>query len=843
MMMAARLPASFQEQVVIQGGYKDDTKGLWSEIWNTLMGYINADDSPNKLQQKELLVDLMSQFLSRVAHDSKFYLTCTSTVLRASLEQANCRPLTAAQAFEALHEYAIRILAQPWRAEFTKINMYSGYYVHTVQSRLLEAHRLLEEMGFRVDVTSQTATLREPVDVDQVTKAAIDTLMASVECRIIERILESLPAGAYTPLGVLCYRSSYVGGVEAAVHHLNVTLRQRNFQRYFAPPTEVSGGGGGGGGAAPPVYPWHPAPAAAPTALPPVPTARLVDVGEREPRDNQGWIPKTIRHQPAERSEQRSPAPAALLPATLDEHQLASWDLVGDAATTATAGTSPQVRQPPSYDSLDDSWGYVLNSLDRRRPVSGRYDNVPELDEADGQRGASFQRSATLPTPRSEPRAPPRGGRGYVAAGQERQTYDQQPKQAPLSNGSARPPATETRNGMGPESSAVTRQQQHYHQQQQHQQHHNEPQQQHYHHQQQQQYQQQPQQQHYQQQPQHPQQHQQYQQQQHHQHHSQQQQQYNQQPQQQYKQQQQSQQHRQHQVPAGSDRAGSTMDSAPPRPPPPTEVSAAPQRPPTYEYSDSVRAAALAEHDPAPRGSLPSEYGGVEHNPAPRPSLPADYHQVAAQQVSQKTHQTARQTPQQTPHVQASHSLPRDVHPNSRGSPANDNLMPRSSSLVSDHSKTPRPAAGEQGTAPRSAGGGRGNGAGDSGNSRRPSSQRPSPRPEPSPEPAARPRASPSEPRRPELGAWPTRPEPTAAAPADEQWSCHACTYLNPVSVRVCSMCGKTRQTGSRPAPVAPVAAPPVDPPDDLACPKCTLLNSRRARKCGACEAELQPAK
>ncbi|KAF0295487.1 Protein tamozhennic [Amphibalanus amphitrite] len=615
MMMAARLPASFQEQVVIQGGYKDDTKGLWSEIWNTLMGYINADDSPNKLQQKELLVDLMSQFLSRVAHDSKFYLTCTSTVLRASLEQANCRPLTAAQAFEALHEYAIRILAQPWRAEFTKINMYSGYYVHTVQSRLLEAHRLLEEMGFRVDVTSQTATLREPVDVDQVTKAAIDTLMASVECRIIERILESLPAGAYTPLGVLCYRSSYVGGVEAAVHHLNVTLRQRNFQRYFAPPTEVSGGGGGGGGAAPPVYPWHPAPAAAPTALPPVPTARLVDVGEREPRDNQGWIPKTIRHQPAERSEQRSPAPAALLPATLDEHQLASWDLVGDAATTATAGTSPQVRQPPSYDSLDDSWG------------------------------------------------------------------------------------------------------------------------------------------------------------------------------------------------------------------------------------DSVRAAALAEHDPAPRGSLPSEYGGVEHNPAPRPSLPADYHQVAAQQVSQKTHQTARQTPQQTPHVQASHSLPRDVHPNSRGSPANDNLMPRSSSLVSDHSKTPRPAAGEQGTAPRSAGGGRGNGAGDSGNSRRPSSQRPSPRPEPSPEPAARPRASPSEPRRPELGAWPTRPEPTAAAPADEQWSCHACTYLNPVSVRVCSMCGKTRQTGSRPAPVAPVAAPPVDPPDDLACPKCTLLNSRRARKCGACEAELQPAK
>ena len=62
--------------------------------------------------------------------------------------------------------------------------MYSGYYVHTVQSRLLEAHRILEEMGFHVDAASQTATLREPVDVDQVTKAAIDTLMASVECRV-----------------------------------------------------------------------------------------------------------------------------------------------------------------------------------------------------------------------------------------------------------------------------------------------------------------------------------------------------------------------------------------------------------------------------------------------------------------------------------------------------------------------------------------------------------------------------------------------------------------------------------------------------------------------------------
>ena len=68
----------------------------------------------------------MSQFLSRVAHDSKFYLPCTSVVLRASFEQANFQPLSAAQAFEALHEYAVRILAQPWRAEFTKINVSRG---------------------------------------------------------------------------------------------------------------------------------------------------------------------------------------------------------------------------------------------------------------------------------------------------------------------------------------------------------------------------------------------------------------------------------------------------------------------------------------------------------------------------------------------------------------------------------------------------------------------------------------------------------------------------------------------------------------------------------------------
>ena len=54
--MAAKLPAKFQQQAVIQSGYQDGTKELWSEIWNTLMGYINADDSPNKLHQKDVLV-------------------------------------------------------------------------------------------------------------------------------------------------------------------------------------------------------------------------------------------------------------------------------------------------------------------------------------------------------------------------------------------------------------------------------------------------------------------------------------------------------------------------------------------------------------------------------------------------------------------------------------------------------------------------------------------------------------------------------------------------------------------------------------------------------------------
>ncbi|XP_037068789.1 protein tamozhennic-like [Pollicipes pollicipes] len=396
MMMAAKLPARLHDQHVMPTSYQDNTKELWTEIWNTLMGYIDAEDSPNKLHQKDILVDLMSVFLSRVPHDSKFYLAATPAVLRASAEQASFRPLPAAQAFEALHEYAIRILAQPWRSEFTTINMYSGYYVHTVQSRLLEAHRLLEEMGFHVDLSTLTARLVEPVDVDQVTKAAIDTLMASVECRLIERILESLPPGAFTPRGVLCYRSAYVGGVESAIRHLTVSLRQRSFQHYFSPPGEEAGAAPAGG-----AFPWQPVPPAPPPALPPVPTARLVDVGER---DGCVWIPKTIRHQSRPAAEQR-PAPAAapppaaaMLPATLDEHQLASWDLVDRNAVPARA-------RPPS-ESLDDSWGYVLQSLDRRRPASGRYDNVPEQEPAG--RGQA-PRAAAQVAERRVPAARPRG--------------------------------------------------------------------------------------------------------------------------------------------------------------------------------------------------------------------------------------------------------------------------------------------------------------------------------------------------------------------------------------------------------------------------------------------------
>lgn len=216
----------------------DETGELWKKIWDTLMIYFDSEDVSVKLEKKEFLIELMTEFLGRVPHNMKFYCSSVSAVLTSAArgQHRPFRPLAVAKAFDTLHQFAVRAITQPWRPEYTTLNLYCGHYVHTVLSCLdsSDAELLLAEMGFVADPVRSQVRLVAP-DVDQLTRVAIDTLMASTECRMVQRILECLCSNSggleFTARQVMAYRVEFVCDVASAVRQLSAISRQTQLCR------------------------------------------------------------------------------------------------------------------------------------------------------------------------------------------------------------------------------------------------------------------------------------------------------------------------------------------------------------------------------------------------------------------------------------------------------------------------------------------------------------------------------------------------------------------------------------------------------------------------------------
>lgn len=209
------------------------------EEMNTLhLGYIETEDSPHKLEQREKLERVIMEYLAITPHSHKFMFHQISDVLETSINTcSDFSAYSAACAFDALAQYAANLITQPWRREFRQIKLYSGFWVHQVAHHLAGAESILSLMGYapQSGPTAGSSGCRDPsclvledvLDPDLISRLALDCLIAYCECQVLKKISEGVREFGLSWRQILQYRQMYVGGIDVTVRHLLFTLRQR----------------------------------------------------------------------------------------------------------------------------------------------------------------------------------------------------------------------------------------------------------------------------------------------------------------------------------------------------------------------------------------------------------------------------------------------------------------------------------------------------------------------------------------------------------------------------------------------------------------------------------------
>lgn len=209
------------------------------EEMNTLhLGYIETEDSPHKLEQREKLERAIMEYLAITPHSHKFMFRQISEALETSINScSDFNAYNAACAFDALAQYAANLITQPWRREFKEIKLYSGFWVHQVAHHLASAEGILSLMGYAPQASPPpgSSAYRDPsclvlegvLDPDLISRLALDCLIAYCECQVLKKISEGVREFGLSWRQILQFRQQYVGGVDVTVRHLLFTLRQR----------------------------------------------------------------------------------------------------------------------------------------------------------------------------------------------------------------------------------------------------------------------------------------------------------------------------------------------------------------------------------------------------------------------------------------------------------------------------------------------------------------------------------------------------------------------------------------------------------------------------------------
>jgi len=219
------------------------TADLWLKIDQLHLRFLQAEETPAKLELRNKLEGLVAEYLSLVPHDRKFVSISTGDLITNSIKwRPEFSLAKAANAFRAVEQYAANLINQPWRQEFWKIRQYSGFYKHSVETALSGADKLFLEMGYNA-TSNQVLELpaprdgQHPVNIDAVTCVARDCVLACVECSLLAEIQTGV-SGSGLPVElaeVAEFRRDHIGPVDQAVRELTYRKSQQRSQTFYPP--------------------------------------------------------------------------------------------------------------------------------------------------------------------------------------------------------------------------------------------------------------------------------------------------------------------------------------------------------------------------------------------------------------------------------------------------------------------------------------------------------------------------------------------------------------------------------------------------------------------------------
>jgi len=219
------------------------TAELWLKIDQLHLKFLQAEETPAKLEIRKKLEGLVAEYLTLVPQDRKFVSASTGDLIANSAKwKPDFSLVKAANAFRAIEQYAANLINQPWRQEFWSIRQYSGFYKHSVETALFGPEKLFLDMGYsasqgqaQVLCLAQPRVGETPVNTDMVTSVARDCVLACVECQLLADIHSGVVTQFPITLDeVVDFRRDHIGSVEVCVREL---VYRKNQLRYQFPST------------------------------------------------------------------------------------------------------------------------------------------------------------------------------------------------------------------------------------------------------------------------------------------------------------------------------------------------------------------------------------------------------------------------------------------------------------------------------------------------------------------------------------------------------------------------------------------------------------------------------
>ncbi|XP_050509665.1 protein tamozhennic [Diabrotica virgifera virgifera] len=206
---------------------------LWQEIERCHLSYLEMDESPEKILQRNRLEDYIYDFLCVSGHYHKFGFHETAEVLQLSVaHKKDFSAYKAAMGFSAIQLYAGNLLAQPWRKEYRHLKTYCGFYKHQVEANLVGAEKMFEAMGYRY-FGDGLLILDDPISPDRITAVSRDCLIAYVECQILKAIWEEVgKTFKISWLEVVEFRRNHICSPEKCSNALKCRHHQRQYQEH-----------------------------------------------------------------------------------------------------------------------------------------------------------------------------------------------------------------------------------------------------------------------------------------------------------------------------------------------------------------------------------------------------------------------------------------------------------------------------------------------------------------------------------------------------------------------------------------------------------------------------------